>query len=144
MAITEKQQRFIEDIAKHVQKYARTYGILVHSPIIAQAILESGWGESKLASKYHNYFGMKCGTTWTGKSVNMETKEEYTPGTLTTIKDNFRVCDSMEEGVKGYFEFIQKPRYKNLKASRTQRNTCSLSRQMAMRLTAATSRAHTV
>ena len=74
MAITEKQQRFIEDIAKHVQKYARAYGILVHSPIIAQAILESGWGESKLASKYHNYFGMKCGTTWTGKSVNMETK----------------------------------------------------------------------
>lgn len=115
MAITEKQQRFIEDIAKHVQKYARAYGILVHSPIIAQAILESGWGESKLASKYHNYFGMKCGTTWTGKSVNMETKEEYTPGTLTTIKDNFRVYDSMEEGVKGYFEFIQKPRYKNLK-----------------------------
>ena len=115
MAITEKQQRFIEDIAKHVQKYAKAYGILVHSPIIAQAILESGWGESKLASKYHNYFGMKCGTTWKGKSVNMETKEEYTPGTLTTIKDNFRVYDSMEEGVKGYFEFIQKPRYKNLK-----------------------------
>ena len=115
MAITEKQQRFIEDIAKHVQKYAKAYGILVHSPIIAQAILESGWGESKLASKYHNYFGMKCGTTWTGKSVNMKTKEEYTPGTLTTIKDNFRVYDSMEEGVKGYFEFIQKPRYKNLK-----------------------------
>ena len=103
MAITEKQQRFIEDIAKHVQKYAKAYGILVHSPIIAQAILESGWGESKLASKYHNYFGMKCGTTWKGKSVNMETKEEYTPGTLTTIKDNFRVYDSMEEGVKGYF-----------------------------------------
>lgn len=112
MAITEKQQRFIEDIAKHVQKYAKAYGILVHSSIIAQAILESGWGESKLASKYHNYFGMKCGTTWKGKSVNMETKEEYTPGTLTTIKDNFRVYDSMEEGVKGYFEFIQKPRYK--------------------------------
>ena len=47
MAITEKQQRFIEDIAKHVQKYAKAYGILVHSPIIAQAILESGWGEEQ-------------------------------------------------------------------------------------------------
>lgn len=56
MAITEKQQRFIEEIAKNVQKYAYVYGILVHSPIIAQAILESGWGESKLAAKYHNYF----------------------------------------------------------------------------------------
>lgn len=115
MAITEKQQRFIEDIAKHVQKYAKAYGILVHSPIIAQAILESGWGESKLAAKYHNYFGMKCGSKWTGKSVNLTTQEEYQPGTLTTIKDNFRVYDSMEEGVKGYFEFIQLQRYQNLR-----------------------------
>lgn len=115
MAITEKQQRFIEDIAKHVQKYARAYGILVHSPIIAQAILESGWGASKLAAKYHNYFGMKCGSKWTGKSVNLTTQEEYEPGTLTTIKDNFRVYDSMEECVKGYFEFIQLQRYQNLR-----------------------------
>lgn len=115
MAITEKQQRFIEEIAKNVQKYAYVYGILVHSPIIAQAILESGWGESKLAAKYHNYFGMKCGSKWTGKSVNLTTQEEYQPGTLTTIKDNFRVYDSMEEGVKGYFEFIQLQRYQNLR-----------------------------
>ena len=115
MAITEKQQRFIKDIAKHVQKYARAYGILVHSPIIAQAILESGWGESKLASKYHNYFGLKCGSKWTGKSVNLTTQEEYQPGTLTTIKDNFRVYDSIEEGVNGYFEFIQLQRYQNLR-----------------------------
>lgn len=115
MAITEKQQRFIEEIAKYVQKYAYVYGILVHSPIIAQAILESGWGESKLAAKYHNYFGLKCGSKWTGKSVNLTTQEEYQPGTLTTIKDNFRVYDSLEEGVKGYFEFIQLQRYQNLR-----------------------------
>lgn len=115
MAITEKQQRFIEEIAKCVQKYAYIYGILVHSPIIAQAILESGWGESKLAAKYHNYFGLKCGSKWTGKSVNLTTQEEYQPGTLTTIKDNFRVYDSLEEGVKGYFEFIQLQRYQNLR-----------------------------
>ena len=42
-------------------------------------------------------------------------QEEYTPGTLTTISDNFRVYDSMEEGIKGYFEFIRLPRYRNLK-----------------------------
>ena len=41
--------------------------------------------------------------------------EEYTPGTLTQIKDNFRVYDNMEEGVKGYFEFIQLSRYLNLR-----------------------------
>ena len=108
-------QEFIDQIAGYVKKYAAIFGICVHSPIIAQAILESGWGKSKLAATYHNYFGLKCGTKWTGKSVNMNTQEEYEPGTLTTIADNFRAFDSMEEGVKGYFEFIQLARYQNLK-----------------------------
>ena len=106
---------FIEQIAKCVKKYAYVYGIEVHSPIIAQAILESGWGKSGLASKYHNYFGLKCGSSWKGKSVNMATKEEYKVGTLTDIRDNFRVYDSMEAGVKGYFDFINTSRYANLK-----------------------------
>lgn len=106
---------FIEQIAKCVKKYAYVYGIEVHSPIIAQAILESGWGKSGLASKYHNYFGLKCGSSWKGKSVNMATKEEYKVGTLTNIRDNFRVYNSMEAGVKGYFDFINTSRYANLK-----------------------------
>ena len=106
---------FIEQIAKCVKKYAYVYGIEVHSPIVAQAILESGWGKSSLASKYHNYFGLKCGSSWKGKSVNMATKEEYKVGTLTNIRDNFRVYDSMEAGVKGYFDFINTSRYANLK-----------------------------
>lgn len=110
-----EKQDFIKKVAGYVQKYAAAYGIAVHSPIIAQAILESGWGESRLAAVYHNYFGLKCGTRWTGKSVNLKTMEEYTPGTLTQIKDNFRVYGSMEEGVKGYFDFIQLERYQNLK-----------------------------
>ena len=108
-------QEFIDQIAAYVKKYAAIYGICVHSPIIAQAILESGWGKSKLAATYHNYFGLKCGTRWTGKSVNMNTQEEYTAGTMTVIADDFRVFDSMEEGVRGYFEFIQLARYQNLK-----------------------------
>lgn len=115
MLLDTDKQKFVDDIAKHVQKYASSYGISVHSPIIAQAILESGWGKSRLAADYHNYFGMKCGTKWTGPSVNMTTQEEYTAGTLATIKDNFRVYDNMENGVKGYFEFIQLSRYENLK-----------------------------
>ena len=115
LLLDANKQKFVEHIAKYVKKYASSYGISVHSPIIAQAILESGWGNSKLSADYHNYFGMKCGTKWTGPSVNMTTQEEYTAGTLTTIRDNFRVYDSMENGVKGYFEFIQLSRYENLK-----------------------------
>ena len=114
--MTKKQkQAFISKVAKAVKKYAPKYEIKVCSPVIAQAILESGWGESKLAAEYHNYFGLKCGTLWQGKSVNMKTQEEYEPGVKTTITDNFRVYESLEDGVKGYFEFIQLARYQNLK-----------------------------
>ena len=115
---------FIEKIAKCVKKYAYVYGIEVHSPIIAQAILESGWGKSKLASRYHNYFGLKCGSAWKGKSVNMATKEEYKVGTLTNIRDNFRVYDSMEDGVKGYFDFINTSRYANLRGVKNPEEYC--------------------
>lgn len=119
-------KEFIEVIAKYVIKYANDYGIKVHSPIIAQAILESGWGGSILASKYNNFFGLKCGGSWKGKSVNMATKEEYTVGTLTDIRANFRVFDSIEDGVKGYFEFINYSRYSNLKGVTNPEEYCRL------------------
>ena len=38
------KNEFISSVAGYVQKYAAAYGILVHSPVIAQAVLESGWG----------------------------------------------------------------------------------------------------
>lgn len=117
-------KEFIEVIAKYVIKYANDYGIKVHSPIIAQAILESGWGGSTLASKYNNFFGLKCGGSWKGKSVNMATKEEYTVGTLTDIRANFRVYDTIEDGVKGYFEFINYSRYANLKGVKDPEEYC--------------------
>lgn len=110
-----KKEEFIQKIAGYVKKYVAAYEIKVCSPIIAQAILESGWGESRLAKDYHNYFGLKCGTKWKGKSVNLATWEEYEAGTATVISDYFRVFDNMEEGVKGYFELLQLPRYQNLK-----------------------------
>lgn len=119
-------KEFIEVIAKYVIKYANDYGIKVHSPIIAQAILESGWGGSTLASKYNNIFGLKCGGSWKGKSVNMATKEEYSVGTLTDIRANFRVFDSIEDGVKGYFEFINYSRYSNLKGVTNPEEYCRL------------------
>lgn len=119
MATAAQIKKFIKDIAPLIQAEAKKNGYKVASPIIAQACIESAYGTSLLSSKYHNYFGLKCGSYWKGKSVNMSTKEEYTTGTLTTIKDNFRVYDSMAEGVAGYFDFISTTRYKNLKTAKT-------------------------
>lgn len=109
-----EHQQFIDTIANLVIKYACQYGIKVHSPIIAQAINESNWGESKLAS-YFNFFGLKCGTKWTGKRITLKTSEEYVSGVLTEIYDEFRVFDDFDSGVKGYFDFISTKRYENLK-----------------------------
>lgn len=119
MATTKQCKAFIAQIAPIIQRYAKKYGYKVVSPIIAQACIESAYGTSSLGYKYHNYFGMKCGSSWKGGSVNLKTKEEYTPGTLTDIKANFRTYSNMEEGVIGYFEFIKAKRYANLKGAKT-------------------------
>lgn len=119
MASSAQQKQFINEIAYIIQEEARARGYQVCSPIIAQACIESAYGTSSLGYRWHNYFGMKCGSSWKGKSINLSTKEEYQSGQLTTIRDNFRVYDSMEEGVKGYFDFISSSRYANLKNART-------------------------
>ncbi len=115
------QQNFIDSIVALIQKYAKAYGYHVSAvaAILAQAICESNWGQSKLGYKYHNYFGMKCGSKWTGAAVNLNTKEEFTAGTLTSVSAFFRVYSSIEEGVKGYFDFISASRYANLKKATT-------------------------
>lgn len=39
---------------------------------LAQGLLESGAGQSKLARKSNNHFGIKCGSGWTGKTVSYD------------------------------------------------------------------------
>lgn len=118
MASSAQAKQFIEIIAPMIQDEAKARGYRVCSPIIAQACIESGYNTSLLSMKYHNYFGMKCGSSWKGKSVNLSTKEEYN-SQLVAIRDNFRVYDSMEEGVRGYFDFISTNRYANLRTAET-------------------------
>ena len=121
MASSAQAKQFIELIAPIIQKEAKDRGYHVCSPIIAQACVESDFGTSSLAYRWHNYFGMKCGSRWTGRSVNLSTKEEYVQGQLTSIRDNFRVYDDMDSGVAGYFDFINTSRYANLKEAQTPR-----------------------
>ena len=116
------QKEFIEKVGPVIRAEALRRGYHYPSAIIAQACLESNYGKSSLASKYFNLFGMKCGGAWTGKSVNLQTKEEYTAGTLTTIRDNFRAYDTLEDGIKGYFDFISTRRYMSLKSATSPRD----------------------
>ena len=115
------KNQFVETIAPMIVAEGKKRGYSVFSTVIAQAVIESNYGQSKLSVGYNNFFGLKCGSRWKGKSVNMKTKEEYSVGTLTTIKDNFRAYDTVEEGVKGYYDFISTKRYSNLKTAVTPR-----------------------
>ena len=113
---------FANRIGPIIVREGQKRGYHIYSTVIAQAIIESRYGQSTLASRYHNYFGLKCGTAWvlSGKpSIVLKTKEEYKPGTLTTIKDAFRVYPDIESGVAGYYDFISTKRYQNLKTAVT-------------------------
>lgn len=84
---------------------------LFPSVMLAQGIVESNNGNSELARKYKNHFGIKAGSSWTGKSVNLSTREVVN-GSDINIKDNFRVYDSVEESYVDRVNFLkQNPRY---------------------------------
>lgn len=120
MGYTQNQAKeFIERIAPLIQQESIKRSYKICSVAIAQAIIEGAAGTSSLARIYHNHFGMKCGSSWKGASVNLKTKEEYTVGTLTTIKDNFRAYPDDAAGVAGYYDFISTKRYANLKDAQT-------------------------
>ena len=110
------KDKFIETIAPIIQMTAKEFGIRVVSPIIAQACLESAYGMSNKA-KYNNYFGLK----YRDKRVSCHSgtfidgsKEQLADGSYVPINDKWYAFDNMEDGVRGYFEFISIPRYCNL------------------------------
>lgn len=112
------QEQFIAEVAKYVQKYAPQYRIKVHSPIIAQACLESAYGTSELAVNAHNYFGLKYRKNRCPSASGIYYKmgsEQNADGTYTSSAMQWMKFDNLEKGVKGYFEFINIANYSNLK-----------------------------
>lgn len=118
---------FIKKIGNAAVKYYDKYKILP-SLTIAQAILESNWGKSGLAVDCHNYFGMKwvegCGCDYKEYS----TREQRTNSVYYTTKARFRKYPNLEQGIRGYYDFLQYPRYKNLKGVTDYKDACKLIR----------------
>jgi flagellar protein FlgJ len=57
-----EQKKFIATVAPWAQVAAERHGVPA-SVTIAQAILESNWGQSKLSREAYNYFGIKTART---------------------------------------------------------------------------------
>ena len=79
---------------------------LYPSVVIAQAICESNWGQSKIMMKAHAIFGIKATSSWKGKVYNANTQECYDGSTYTNITACFRAYNSLAESIADYFDLI--------------------------------------
>lgn len=98
----QTHQQFIDQLVPHAKELQNGYGVLP-SIIIGQAILESNWGKSTLASKYNNLFGIKA--YGNQKKVNLETKE-FVNEEWVTIQGDFRVYDSWGQSMDSHTQLF--------------------------------------
>ena len=101
--LLKQNKDFIKKVAPVAQKVDKGTKLLP-SITIAQACLESNYGQSDLAQKYNNLFGVK-GTSKTTSAV-MTTKE-YTNGKWVTVKARFQIYDSYEASIRAHNRLFQ-------------------------------------
>ncbi len=76
---------------------------------LAQALLESNAGNSRLAKGSNNHFGIKCGGKWDGKKMYVK-DDDYKKGKL--IKSCFRAYKNAESSFIAHTDFlVNQPRY---------------------------------
>lgn len=94
MARSTNQQAFIQQVGPMAQEVAGANDLYA-SVMIAQAILESGWGQSTLTTLANNMFGIKG--SYNGQFVEMQTMEDDGNGNLYPIIAKFRKYPSLKE-----------------------------------------------
>src|SRR3712207_2357289 len=108
MGYTDNFINKVKDGAIATQK---KYNVLA-SITIAQAILESGWGKSKLTMECNNLFGVKAIGGWRGAKKLYPTYEYYN-GHKILINDYFRVYKNYSESIEDHaLFFVNNCRYR--------------------------------
>ena len=107
------------DQEKFINKYkyaAIIDGALTGVPpsiTLAQAILESGWGKSTLATNGNNFFGIKK-HDWTGKTIVLPT-QEYVNGAYLDVNAEWRAYPNAFSSFNDHSKFlIDNTRYADL------------------------------
>lgn len=104
LARLEKQRKaFIKKIGPIAKQVDKSYDLLP-SITIAQACLESDYGQSDLAKKYNNLFGVK-GTNPNTSAVL--TTKEYVKGKWINVKARFQIYDSYEASIRAHARLFQ-------------------------------------
>ena len=110
-------QRFINQIAEQATKIGEDHDLYA-SIMIAQAILESGSGNSGLASPpNYNLFGIKG--SYRGQTVRFMTSEDDGTGSLYKINTNFRKYTSYKESLEDYANLLSRNVYSGARKSST-------------------------
>ena len=79
---------------------------------IAQAALESAWGESGLARNGNNLFGIKADSLWRGQTLTLNTKE-FIKGQWVVVPALWRKYPSWQASIDDHAAFLKRnPRYK--------------------------------
>jgi hypothetical protein len=95
---SQGQQAFIKAVAEGAMATQRKYGVPA-AVTIAQAIDESGWGQSFLATRDHNLFGIK-GSGPAGS--DMQPTQEVINGQPVSQIASFRVYRSMAQSIEDH------------------------------------------
>jgi flagellum-specific peptidoglycan hydrolase FlgJ len=112
---TAAQQAFISGVAPGAIAAQQRYGIPA-AVTIAQAIDESGWGQSELATADHNLFGIK-GTGPAGRDP--QPTREYENGAWVTLTASFRVYHNVAESIEDHSQLLATgPAYQRAMANR--------------------------
>lgn len=110
-AVSQAQQvAFVQQLEPYAQHAAAQLGVCADA-IIAQAALETGWGQHVPAAAggaaSNNLFGIKAGGGWNGAAVSAQTTE-FTHGTAGSLAQPFRAYSSVEQGVNDYVTLLQR------------------------------------
>ena len=99
------QERYVKKYSQMAVQEMLRSGVPA-SITLAQGMLESGNGMSRLATEGNNHFGIKCHKGWEGKSMR---HDDDAPG------ECFRVYDSVAESYRDHSDFLRyRDRYKFL------------------------------
>ncbi len=105
----ENPQSFIQQLWPYAQRAAEELGVNPRA-LVAQAALETGWGQSMIKTQDGrnslNFFGIKAGQSWQGERVTTTT-HEFEAGQRKALKDDFRVYDTVEQSFSDYVAFLK-------------------------------------
>lgn len=113
---------FIESLLQGAKTAYRNYGILP-SVTIAQAILESGWGESGLTKISNNLFGIKWYAGCGYEFVPYPTKE-FINGKMIEVTANFRKYATLSDSLSDHASFLTATRYNPVRVATTYSEQC--------------------